>query len=102
MHDSKDHVPGQDHQNHLGHSRKHEFDTESGLKERIEEYMAQLTSVFILEFGVVFHSIFIGLTLAVSGDKFVTLYIVLVFHQMFEGLGLGSRLAMILWPRSKH
>lgn len=99
MQDSKDHIPGQD---HLGHSREHEFDTESGLKERIEEYMAQLTSVFILEFGVVFHSVFIGLTLAVSGDEFVTLYIVLVFHQMFEGLGLGSRLAMIPWPRSKR
>ena len=100
VHDSKDHIPGQD---HLGHSREHAVsDTESGLKERIEEYMAQLTSVFILEFGIIFHSVFIGLTLAVSGDEFVTLYIVLVFHQMFEGLGLGSRLAMIAWPRSKR
>lgn len=99
MHDSKDHIPGQD---HLGHSREHTSDTESGLKERVEEYMAQLTSVFILEFGIVFHSVFIGLTLAVSGEEFVTLYIVLVFHQMFEGLGLGSRLAMIAWPRSKR
>ncbi|BCR85188.1 low-affinity Zn(2+) transporter ZRT2 [Aspergillus chevalieri] len=98
MHDSKDHIPGQD---HLGHSREH-VDEEAGLKERVEEYMAQLTSVFILEFGVIFHSVFIGLTLAVSGDEFVTLYIVLVFHQMFEGLGLGSRLAMIPWPRSKR
>ena len=96
--DSKGHIPGED---HLGHSREHD-DVESGLKERIEEYMAQLTSVFILEFGVIFHSVFIGLTLAVSGDEFVTLYIVLVFHQMFEGLGLGSRLAMIPWPRSKR
>lgn len=98
VHDSKEHVPGRD---HLGHSREH-TDLESGLKERIEEYMAQLTSVFILEFGIVFHSVFVGLTLAVSGDEFVTLYIVLVFHQMFEGLGLGSRLAMIPWPRSKQ
>lgn len=98
IHDSKDHVPGQD---HLGHSREH-VDEEAGLKERVEEYMAQLTAVFILEFGVIFHSVFIGLTLAVSGDEFITLYIVLVFHQMFEGLGLGSRLATIPWPRSKR
>lgn len=68
----------------------------------LEDYSAQLTSIFILEFGVIFHSIFIGLTLAVAGEEFITLYIVLVFHQTFEGLGLGSRLAMIPWPRSKR
>lgn len=97
--DNKRHMPGED---HLGHSREHP-DTESGKKAaEMEDYMAQLTSVFILEFGVIFHSIFIGLTLAVSGDEFTTLYIVLVFHQTFEGLGLGSRLATIAWPRAKR
>ena len=67
-----------------------------------ENYSAQLTAVFILEFGVIFHSIFIGLTLAVAGAEFITLYIVLVFHQTFEGLGLGSRIATIPWPKSKR
>lgn len=62
------------------------------------EYAAQLTSIFILEFGIIFHSIFIGLTLAVSGKEFSTLYVVLVFHQAFEGLGLGSRLASVPFP----
>lgn len=62
------------------------------------EYAAQLTSIFILESGIIFHSIFIGLTLAVSGEEFTTLYIVLVFHQAFEGLGLGSRLATVPFP----
>jgi solute carrier family 39 (zinc transporter), member 1/2/3 len=61
-----------------------------------------MIALFILEFGVVFHSIFIGLTLAVSGGEFVVLYIVLVFHQTFEGLGLGSRLAIASWPRGKE
>lgn len=60
-----------------------------------------MTAIFILEFGVIFHSIFIGLTLAVTGDEFNVLYIVLVFHQTFEGLGLGSRLATATWPRAK-
>ena len=60
-----------------------------------------MTAIFILEFGVIFHSIFIGLTLAVAGSNFNVLYIVLVFHQTFEGLGLGSRLATADWPRSK-
>ncbi|KAF9884301.1 hypothetical protein FE257_001879 [Aspergillus nanangensis] len=99
--ESKSHIPGED---HLGHSRDHP-DSESGQHSShsaLEEYMAQLTSIFILEFGIIFHSVFIGLTLAVSGTEFVTLYIVLVFHQTFEGLGLGSRLASINWPRSKR
>ncbi|OQE55908.1 hypothetical protein PENNAL_c0429G01679, partial [Penicillium nalgiovense] len=52
-------------------------------------------------FGIVFHSVFIGLTPAVSSEEFTTLYIVIVFHQTFEGLGLGSRLATPPWPQSK-
>lgn len=60
-----------------------------------EEYAAQLTGIFFLEFGIIFHSIFIGLTLAVAGAEFTTLYIVIFFHQTFEGVGLGSRLASI-------
>ncbi|KAF3804760.1 Zinc-regulated transporter 2 [Colletotrichum gloeosporioides] len=76
---------------HLGHARDHvEGDSHSGLT-------GQLTAIFILEFGVVFHSIFIGLVLATS-DELVVLLIVLTFHQFFEGLGLGSRLAVAQWP----
>ena len=56
----------------------------------------------MLEFGILFHSIFIGLALAVAGDEFVSLYIVLVFHQMFEGLGLGTRIATATWPKDKR
>lgn len=97
---NKSHMPGED---HLGHSREH-HDADDSEKDiaAIEDYAAQLTSIFILEFGIIFHSVFIGLTLAVSGAEFTTLYIVLVFHQTFEGLGLGSRLAMIPWPKSKR
>ncbi|KAJ5343466.1 hypothetical protein N7541_008013 [Penicillium brevicompactum] len=86
----------------LSHSRTH-YDTEitgNGITAS-EEYAAQIIGIFILEFGIIFHSIFIGLTLAVSGSEFTTLYIVLVFHQTFEGLGLGSRLATIPWPKSR-
>lgn len=72
----------------------------TGNLQDIEDYRAQLTAILILEFGVIFHSIFIGLTLAVAGDEFNTLYIVLVFHQTFEGLGLGSRLAVTPWPKN--
>ncbi|KAL9107923.1 MAG: hypothetical protein Q9227_007245 [Pyrenula ochraceoflavens] len=97
------HMPGDD---HLGHSRehttnedhRHDYDSKFAL----EDYSAQMTAIFILEFGIIFHSVFVGLTLAVSGPEFITLFIVLVFHQTFEGLGLGSRLAATPWPRSKR
>ncbi|KAF2755412.1 ZIP zinc/iron transport family [Pseudovirgaria hyperparasitica] len=97
-------VPGTD---HLGHEHSHvansEIDSSWEAKGLIpESYSAQLTAIFILEFGVIFHSVFIGLTLAVAGSEFTTLYIVLVFHQTFEGLGLGSRLATVPWPKSKR
>jgi len=67
-----------------------------------DDYSAQMTAIFILEFGVIFHSIFIGLTLAVtqSGPSFNILYVVLVFHQTFEGMGLGTRLAITPWEKS--
>ncbi|KAL7420940.1 hypothetical protein Q5752_004894 [Cryptotrichosporon argae] len=62
---------------------------------------AQFLGVLILEFGVVFHSIIIGLTLALaSPDEFTTLFIVIIFHQTFEGLGLGTRLAFLKLPRA--
>lgn len=51
-------------------------------------------SVLMMEMGIVFHSILIGITLVVAGDSsFITLFIVILFHQMFEGLALGSRIA---------
>ena len=58
---------------------------------------AQVIGIFILEFGILLHSFLIGLTLAVD-PSFKTLFVVLVFHQMFEGLGLGSRLSYLTLP----
>jgi solute carrier family 39 (zinc transporter), member 1/2/3 len=60
-------------------------------------------SVMVMEAGVLFHSILIGVTLVVAGDSFYrTLLVVIIFHQMFEGLALGARIALIrntsLWP----
>jgi len=69
----------------------------------VEDYAAQMTAIFVLEFGIIFHSIFIGLTLAVtSAADFNVLYVVLVFHQTFEGLGLGTRLAITPWGRGRR
>jgi zinc transporter 1/2/3 len=53
-------------------------------------------SVLVMEAGILFHSILIGLTLVVAGDSFYkTLLVVIVFHQFFEGLALGARIAML-------
>ncbi|KAL2063756.1 hypothetical protein VTL71DRAFT_5561 [Oculimacula yallundae] len=51
-------------------------------------------SVAVMESGIVFHSILIGITLNVTPNSyFTTLFIVIIFHQMFEGLALGTRIA---------
>ncbi|RLL93675.1 hypothetical protein CFD26_103178 [Aspergillus turcosus] len=62
-------------------------------------------SVLVMEAGVIFHSILIGLTLVVAGDSFYkTLLVVIVFHQFFEGLALGARIALLpgrlLWNKA--
>ncbi|KFH44475.1 Zinc-regulated transporter-like protein [Hapsidospora chrysogenum ATCC 11550] len=55
----------------------------------------------LLELGILFHSVFIGMALSVSvGNEFVVLLIAIVFHQTFEGLALGSRIATVKWPKS--
>ncbi|KAL8837896.1 MAG: hypothetical protein Q9176_005372 [Flavoplaca citrina] len=51
-------------------------------------------SVLILEAGIIFHSAIIGVTLVVAGDSFYRiLVVVIIFHQMFEGLALGVRIS---------
>lgn len=60
---------------------------------------AMILGVATLEAGVVLHSVIIGLTLASTEDaEFATLFVVIVLHQMFEGLGLGTRLAFLRLP----
>jgi zinc transporter 1/2/3 len=62
-------------------------------------FRQQIVAFTILEFGVIFHSVIIGLNLGVVGQEFSTLYPVIVFHQAFEGLGIGARLSMIPFPK---
>ncbi|KAL0934434.1 Zinc-regulated transporter 1 [Colletotrichum truncatum] len=58
-------------------------------------FWQQITAFLILEFGIIVHSVIIGLNLGVTGSEFATLYPVLVFHQSFEGLGIGARMSAI-------
>ncbi|KZS90907.1 ZIP-like iron-zinc transporter [Sistotremastrum niveocremeum HHB9708] len=70
---------------------------ESHTEHVLDTPLAQIIGVAILEFGVLLHSVLIGLTLAVD-PSFITLFIVIIFHQTFEGLGLGARLAYLKLP----
>ncbi|KAI9335954.1 Zinc/iron permease [Obelidium mucronatum] len=46
--------------------------------------------IILLECGIVFHSLIIGITLGVTpDDTFTTIMIAICFHQMFEGMALG-------------
>src|SRR5579862_444412 len=71
---------------------------------------SQLLAVAIMEGGLCFHSIFVGLTLAVAtGGGFISLLIAIMFHRIsfrdvadletFEGMGLGARIATLSFPR---
>lgn len=90
---------------HFAHAAEHQdkevLGTPANIQEK-EQYYGQLLGVFVLEFGVIFHSIFVGLALAVAGEEFKTLYVVIVFHQLFEGLGLGTRIATAKWPENRR
>ncbi|PQE07184.1 zinc-regulated transporter 1 protein [Rutstroemia sp. NJR-2017a BVV2] len=70
---------------------------DSNLEEK--SFQQQICAFLILEFGVIFHSVIIGLNLGTAGDEFGTLYPVLVFHQSFEGLGIGARMSAIPFPK---
>lgn len=59
-------------------------------------------AVSVMEAGILFHSVLIGLTLVVAPDStstgsgyYNTLLAVIVFHQFFEGLALGARIALL-------
>lgn len=80
---------------------QHVVEETSDDEEKIMErgFREQISAFLVLEFGIIFHSVMIGINLgAVTGDEFKTLYIVIIFHQSFEGLGIGARLSGIPWP----
>lgn len=60
--------------------------------------VSKLVNLFLLEFGIVFHSAIVGLTMAVAGGEFPILFVAKSFHQFFEGLGIGARFASMDWP----
>ncbi|THH16083.1 hypothetical protein EW146_g4496 [Bondarzewia mesenterica] len=54
----------------------------------------QVVGILVLQLGIMIHSLVIGLTLSIaSGADFTSLVTAIVFHQLFEGLSLGIRIA---------
>ncbi|KAF8493243.1 hypothetical protein F5888DRAFT_1927142 [Russula emetica] len=84
------------------HSHSPMGDSKQALHLTDENAMAQLIGVAILEFGVVLHRhvlfVLIGLTLAVDDNFKFSIVCVLEHLEMFEGLGVGSRLAYLVLP----
>jgi len=56
-------------------------DVEQGKERELSAAASQILGVAVLEFGVIFHSVIIGLTLGTTSD-FTTLFIVIIFHQV--------------------
>jgi zinc transporter ZupT len=66
----------------------------SPLPTELQNQQKLLLQVLLLEAGILFHSIFIGIALSVSlPPAFYVLLVAISFHQTFEGLALGSRIA---------
>ncbi|KAG0334367.1 hypothetical protein BG004_000435 [Podila humilis] len=65
-----------------------------------QENRLRMIGTFILEFGLALHSVIIGIALGTTvGTGFVSLFVALLFHQFFEGVALGGRIASIHFDR---
>ncbi|TWU71807.1 hypothetical protein ED733_000873 [Metarhizium rileyi] len=56
-------------------------------------------NITLLEGGILFHSVFVGMTISITTEGFIILLVAISFHQLFEGLGLGSRIAAVPYPK---
>lgn len=75
------------------------IDVETGLPVDEMTYRRMSMNITLLEGGILFHSVFVGMTVSITIDGFVILLIAILFHQLFEGLGLGSRIAAVPYAK---
>lgn len=96
------------HQVELGHANHRGHEVPPALMSRFdaEEKMVDPAllkkmsmNITLLEGGILFHSIFVGMTISITNEGFVILLAAIIFHQFFEGLGLGSRIAEVPYPQ---
>jgi zinc transporter 1/2/3 len=75
------------------------IDEETGLAVHPDVFRKMSLNITLLEGGILFHSVFVGMTISITIDGFIILLVAILFHQMFEGLGLGSRIAAVPYPK---
>lgn len=74
------HLPG------CGHSHELVLPEEMGQLRRV-------IAAICMEFGITLHSLFVGIDIGLTTDRDLKpLLVALVFHQLFEGMSMGSRL----------
>ncbi|KAJ4293948.1 hypothetical protein N0V88_005462 [Collariella sp. IMI 366227] len=75
------------------------IDVETGQAVHPDVFRKMSLNITLLEGGILFHSVFVGMTVSITIEGFVILLVAILFHQMFEGLGLGSRIAAVPYPK---
>ncbi|MQM21804.1 hypothetical protein Taro_054848 [Colocasia esculenta] len=83
------------HGGHHGGGGESEADAMVGdAEERVTRLKQQMVSQ-VLEIGIIFHSVIIGMTMGMSQNQCTIrpLVAALAFHQIFEGMGLGGCIA---------
>lgn len=79
---------------HAEHGHSHTLGSE--IKEVQVGKKRQIVGILVLQLGIMIHSVIIGLTLAITqGPEFASLLVAIIFHQLFEGLSLGIRIASL-------
>lgn len=80
---------------------KKELDVVVGEGVSHDDQVGYYTELYVLLFGLSFHSLFVGITLGVSGNDW-GLFAAILFHQFFEGLALGARVARAGFKKKIH
>ena len=76
------------------HAPSNETDPTTEMTEA--QHKKLLLQCLLLEAGILFHSVFIGMALSVAtGTSFGVLLVAISFHQTFEGFALGSRISAV-------
>ncbi|KAK4233874.1 Zinc/iron permease [Achaetomium macrosporum] len=80
---------------------RHKHEPPGHVPTSADEQKRMMLQCVLLEAGILFHSVFIGMALSVAtGPTFAVFLIAISFHQSFEGLALGTRIAALHFPRS--
>jgi len=102
-HSHGEHSPKHDHDHKLGESSVALEAGGADAKYEASEVnrVNYFTELWVLFFGLAFHSTFVGLALGLEPDNW-GLFAAIVFHQFFEGLALGARVARAAFKKDLH